>query len=58
MLPNLHIILFFIYFIIKSFLKLFMNFFAMGYIIFYNTPIIPNILDKMDNRIEFRVVKY
>lgn len=58
MLLNLYIILFFIYFIIKNLKKIIKNYFAINYIIIYNTIIIFNILIKMYNYIKFVIVKY
>ena len=55
--PDLQVVLFFVCFIIESFEKVFMHHFAMGYIIIYHIIIIPNVLDKMANCMEFRIVK-
>ena len=58
MLPDLHIVLFFVNPIIKSFKKIFMSCFANSCIMVYSTTIIPDALDKMASRMKFRVVKY
>lgn len=49
---------FFFNFIIKSFKKIFINYFIIGYIIIYTTIRILNIMDKVDNSMEFRMVKH
>ena len=56
-LPNLQVVFFIIYFVIKSFEKVFMRRLAMSCIIVYCTSIIPNILDKKANCIELGIVK-
>ena len=57
MLPNLRVVLFFVCPIIESFKKVFMRRLAMGNIVVYYTTKIPNILDKVANCMELRVVK-
>ena len=57
MLSNLRVVLFFVYSIVESFEKVFMRHLTMGYVIIYCTNINPNVLDKIANYIEFRVVK-
>ena len=56
MLPDLQVVLVFIYLIIKSFEKIFMYRLAVGYIIIYHTIIISNTIDKVANYIKFRVI--
>ena len=56
-LPNLQLILFFIYFVIKSFKKVFICCLAIGSIIVYHTIIISNILNKVADCIELKVVE-
>ncbi len=57
MLLNLRIILFFVYLIVERFKKMFIHLLAMGSMIVYCTNIILNILSKVANYIELRVVK-
>lgn len=57
-LPDLHVILFFISIIIKCLKKIFINYFTISYIIVYGLNIISNILDKIGNSIELIIVKY
>ena len=57
MLPNLRVVLFFVRPVVESFKKVFMRRLAMGNIVVYRTTIIPNILDKVANCMELRVVK-
>ena len=57
MLLDLRVVLFFVYFIVKSFEKIFMHRFAISCVIIYRTTIISNALDKITNCIEFRVVE-
>lgn len=57
-LPDLHIILFFINFIVKCFKKIFMGCLIFSYIMIYNTTIILNILDKSSNNIELEFDKH
>ena len=57
MMPNLQIILFFVSLVIKCFKKIFIHYLAIGNIIVYYTPIIPNISNKVANYIKFRVVR-
>ena len=56
-LPDLQIILFFVFFIIENFEKVFIYHLAMSYVIIYHITIILNILDKVANCIEFRIVE-
>ena len=56
-LPNLQVVLFFVRLIVKNLKKIFMHRLAMGSIIVYYTTIILNILDKVANCMELRVVK-
>lgn len=56
-LPNLQIVLFFVYVVLKNFEKVFICYLTMDYIIVYYTTIIPNTLDKVVDGIEFWVVK-
>ena len=58
MLPDLQIVCFFVSSVIKSFKKIFMSCFAMNYIIVYSTTIIPDVLDKVSDYMEFGVIKY
>ena len=57
MLPDLRVILFFVYPIIESFEKVFICCLAVGYIIIYRTTIILNALDKITNCIELKIVE-
>lgn len=57
MLPNLQVVVLFIYLVIKSFEKIFMRHLIMGYIIVYYITIIPNIFDNMVHSMEFHIVK-
>lgn len=57
-LPNLHVVLFFINFIVKQCKKIFRSYLIVNYIIFYSTIIIPNAPNKVDNSVKLRVVKY
>lgn len=57
MLPNLLLIFLLVGFNIKCIKKLFIDCFAMSYIIDNNTIIILDILKKLSNIIEFEVVK-
>lgn len=50
-------IFFFVCFIIKNFMKVFIYYLALGYIIIYYTPIILNVLNKVANCMELRVVE-
>lgn len=56
-LPNLQIELFFIFFIIKNFKRVFIYRFAIDYIIIYFTTIIPNILGNIANCIGLGAVR-
>ena len=56
-LSDLQVVLFFVCFIVESFVKVFMHCLIVGCIIIYCTILILNILDKMANYIEFRVVE-
>ena len=58
MLSDLYIILFFISHVIKSFKKTFINYFIISYIIVYNIIIIPHSLNKVNDFIEFGVIKH
>lgn len=57
MLSNLQVILFFVYFIIKNFEKIFMRRLTISYIIIYCNIIILNTLNKVVYYIEITVVK-
>ncbi len=57
MLPDLQVILFFVYPIVESFEKIFIHRLTVDCIIIYRTTIIPNALDKVANCMEFKVVK-
>ena len=57
MLPNLPVILIFLCLIIENFKKVFMRHLAIGSIVVYRTTIISNILNKVANCIEFKIVK-
>ena len=57
MLPNLELVFFFICFIVENFKKVFICRLAMGNIVIYHTTIILNILYKVADYIEFRVVE-
>ena len=57
MLPNLQVVLFFVCPIVESFKKLLMRCLPMGSIVVYCTIIILNIVNKMANCMELRVVK-
>ena len=57
MLPNLQLVFFFVCFIIKNFKKALMRHLAMGSIVVYSTTIISNILNKMVDCMELRVVE-
>ncbi len=54
---DLQVVLFFVCLIVESFEKVFMRCLAVGCVIIYRTIIIPNVLDKVANCMEFRVVK-
>ena len=56
-LPNLRLVPFFIYSIIKSFKIVFMHHLAINSIVIYHTTIILNILNKVADYIELRIVK-
>ena len=56
-LPNLRVVLFFICCITESFTKIFIRYLTMSSIVVYHITIIPNILDKVANCMELRVVK-
>ena len=56
-LPNLKIVLFFVCFVVENLKKVFMHRLVIGSIVVYYTTIIPNILGKVANCIELRVVK-
>ncbi len=56
-LPNLQIVHFFVCPIIESFKKILICRLAMSSIVVYCTIIIPNILNKMADCIELRIVK-
>lgn len=55
---NLCVVLFFISFVVKCFKKIFIGCLAMNYIVIYSITIIPNILNKVDNSMEFGIIKY
>ena len=57
MLPNLQLILFFVCSFIKSFKKVLLRRLAMSSIIVYYITIIPNILNKVVDCMEFRIVE-
>ncbi len=57
MLPDLQVVLFFVFPIVESFEKIFMQRLAVGCVIIYRTTIILNTLDKVANYMEFRVVE-
>ncbi len=54
---DLRVVLFFVCFIIESFEKVFIHSLIMGYVILYHITKISNILDKVANCIEFRIVE-
>lgn len=56
-LPNLQVVLFFIYFVLENLKKILIHHFAIGRIIVYYTTIIPNILNQVVDNIELRIVK-
>ena len=56
-LPDLQVVLFFVCLFIKNFKKVFMRRLTMGSIIVYCTTIIPNILNKVANYMELRIVE-
>ena len=56
-LSNLQFVLFFVYFYLESFKKIFICDFSISNIIVSYTNIIPNTLDKVADYMEFRVVK-
>ena len=56
-LPNLRLLLFFTRPVVESFKKIFIYRPAMGSIVVYHTTIIVNILNKVANCMELRVVK-
>ena len=56
-LSDLQVVLFFVFLIIENFEKIFIYYLIIRCIIIYHTIIIPNILDKMVNYMEFGVVK-
>ncbi len=57
MLPDLQVGLFYVCPIVESFDKLFMRRLTVGCVIIYRITIIPNVLDKVVNCIECRVVQ-
>ena len=57
MLSNLQVVLFFVCPILENFKKIFICRLAISSIVVYRTTIIPNILDKVANCIELRVVE-
>ena len=57
MLSNLQVVFFFICPIVKCFKKVFICRLTIGSIVVYHTTIIPNILNKMANYIELKIVK-
>ena len=57
MLPILRIVLFFVSPVVKSFKKVFMSYFAMNCIIVYSTTIIPDVLGKVGDYMEFEIIK-
>ena len=57
MLPNLQLVLFLFYFIVKSFKKVLMRHLLISSIVVYHTIIIPNILNKVVDYMELKVVK-
>ena len=56
-LSNLQVVLHFICLIIKCFKKIFMRRLTIGNIVVYHTTIIPNILNKVANCMELKIVK-
>lgn len=56
-LPNLLLVLFFVCFVVENFKKILIYHLAMGTIIVYRTPIIPNILNKVANCMGLKIVK-
>lgn len=56
MLPDLYVIHFFVCPIRKNFQKVFMDGFAIGYIIINSTIIIPDLLPKAGNYMEIKVI--
>ena len=57
MLPNLQVVLFFVFPIVESFEKVFMCRFTIDCVIIYYTTIILNTLNKVANYIKCRVVE-
>ncbi len=57
MLSNLRVVRFFVRPIVERFKKVFMRRLTMDSIVVYRTTIIPNILNRVANCIELRVVK-
>lgn len=57
MLLNLQFILFFIYFFIKNFGKIFIYYLAISSIIIYYNIIIINTLNEIADYIKFRIIK-
>lgn len=57
MLPNLRVVLIFICLVVKRFTKVFICRLAMGSTVVYCTTIISNILNKVVNHMELRIVK-
>ena len=57
MLPNLQLVLFFVYLIIESFKKILMCRFAMDSIVIDCTTVISNTLNKVADCMELRVVE-
>lgn len=57
MLFNLQVVFFYIYFLIKKYMKIFIFCFAIYNIIIYYIIIILNLLYKIDNDIKFLIVK-
>ena len=57
MLPDLQVILFFVCLVVKSFKKVLMRCLAISSIVVYCTIIIPNILNKVVDYMELKVIK-
>ncbi len=57
MLSNLQLVFFFVYLIIESFKKVLIYYLVIGSIVVYHTTIISNILNKMADYMELRMLK-
>lgn len=57
MVQNLQLIYFYIYYVIESFMNVFMYHLAMDSIVVYRITIIPNTLNKVVDYMELKIIK-